>query len=168
MADSAVAVGFDETLNVHANFATEFTFYSVVVFNLVTELCDIVLSEILCSGIMIDAGLCEDVTCALGTDTVDIGQSDLDTFGIRNIDTGYTSHCFFTSLMVCMNTRHLPRGRINQPCLCLCFGFSQMTITRPLRLITLHLSQIFLTEGFTFKAFTTFQKFAAQLICFAR
>lgn len=40
--------------------------------------------------------------------------------------------------------------RQHYPWRCLCFGFSHMTITRPLRLIILHFSQIFLTEGLTF------------------
>ena len=43
-------------------------------------------------------------------------------------------------------------GRVNgrQPCFCLCLGFSQMTMTRPLRLMILHFSQIGFTEGLTF------------------
>ena len=38
----------------------------------------------------------------------------------------------------------------NQPCLCLCLGFSQMTMILPFLLMILHFSQIFLTDGFTF------------------
>ena len=38
----------------------------------------------------------------------------------------------------------------NQPCLCLCFGFSHITMILPWRRIILHLSHIFLMEGFTF------------------
>ena len=37
-----------------------------------------------------------------------------------------------------------------QPCFCLCFGFSQIIMTRPLRLMILHFSQMGLTEGLTF------------------
>lgn len=42
------------------------------------------------------------------------------------------------------------RRAVHQPCFCLCFGFSQMTITRPLRLIILHFSHIGFTDGLTF------------------
>ena len=42
-----------------------------------------------------------------------------------------------------------PEAR-SYPCLCLCFGFSQITITRPLRLMILHFSHILLTDRRTF------------------
>ena len=41
-------------------------------------------------------------------------------------------------------------GECDQPWRCLWRGFSQITMTRPLRRITLHFSQIFLTLGLTF------------------
>src|SRR5207302_7575688 len=37
-----------------------------------------------------------------------------------------------------------------QPCFCLCLGFSQITITRLLRLTILHFSQMRLTDARTF------------------
>jgi len=42
------------------------------------------------------------------------------------------------------------RDRYYQPCLCLCLGFSQMIRIEPLRLMTLHFSQIGFTEDLTF------------------
>ena len=38
----------------------------------------------------------------------------------------------------------------DQPCLCLCFGFSQMMRMLPFLLMTLHFSQIGLTDDLTF------------------
>ena len=43
----------------------------------------------------------------------------------------------------------------NYPCLCLCLGFSQITLITPFLLITLHLSHIFFTDGLTFIFFTS-------------
>ena len=43
-----------------------------------------------------------------------------------------------------------PFVQVAQPCFCLCFGFSQMTMTRPLRLMILHFSQMGFTDGRTF------------------
>ena len=61
-------------------------------------------------------------------------------------------------------TRNAVTGKAIQPCFCLCLGFSQMTITRPLRLMILHFSQMGLTEGRTFMFVTSlFERPAAVL-----
>ena len=44
----------------------------------------------------------------------------------------------------------------NYPCLCLCFGFSQMILIAPFLLITLHFSQIGFTDDLTFISKTPF------------
>ena len=113
MADPAVAVRLDEALDVHCDLAAELTLDGVVVFDLVTELGDIILGQILCADVGVDAGLCKDIAGALQTDSVDIGQRDLDALGIRNIDTGYTSHCFFTSLWFVWMRRAFSGARLN-------------------------------------------------------
>ena len=47
----------------------------------------------------------------------------------------------------------------SQPCFCLCLGFSQMTITCPLRLMILHFSQITFTDGLTFIVGSSFRNY---------
>ena len=46
----------------------------------------------------------------------------------------------------------------DQPCTCLCFGFSQITLILPFLLMILHFSQIGLTDDLTFTANTPFHK----------
>lgn len=50
----------------------------------------------------------------------------------------------------------------DQPCLCLCFGFSQITRITPLRFTTLHLSHMGLTDALTFTMYAPF--FCIQMI----
>jgi len=44
------------------------------------------------------------------------------------------------------------------PCLCLCFGFSQITLMRPFLLMILHFSQIGFTDDLTFISNPPFKK----------
>lgn len=46
----------------------------------------------------------------------------------------------------------------DQPCLCLCFGFSQIILIFPFLLITLHFSQIGFTDDLTFMLNPPFKK----------
>ena len=91
MSDTAVAVDFYHVLDVHGNFTTEITFYSVEVFDFVTQLCNVFLSQILSADRGINAGLSEDVCSALTTDTVNVGKGDVNALVVGNINTSYTS-----------------------------------------------------------------------------
>ena len=55
-------------------------------------------------------------------------------------------------------TRTLLRTAVDYPCLCLCFGFSQITLIRPFRLMILHFSQIGFTDDLTFMLNPPFKK----------
>ena len=57
MTDTAVAVNFYKTLDVESNVTAKVTFYNVVVLDLVTELSNLIFSEVLSAGVGIDAGL---------------------------------------------------------------------------------------------------------------
>ena len=46
----------------------------------------------------------------------------------------------------------------HQPCLCLCFGFSQITLILPFLLMILHFSQIGLTDDLTFTVKSSFHR----------
>ena len=48
------------------------------------------------------------------------------------------------------NSAHPKARQLHQPCLCLCLGSEQMTITLPLRRMILHFSHIGFTDGRTF------------------
>lgn len=50
------------------------------------------------------------------------------------------------------------------PCLCLCFGFSQIILILPFLLITLHFSQIGLTDDLTFIVKASFQTSSYSII----
>jgi len=53
-------------------------------------------------------------------------------------------------------SRHAAGG--DYPCLCLCFGFSQITLMRPFLLMILHFSQIGFTDDLTFTLNPPFKK----------
>jgi hypothetical protein len=85
VSDSAIAVDFNHALDIKSYVTSEVTLNLVILFDLITELCYIVVGQILCAGIGIDTGLGENVISTLSADAVDIGESDLNSLGIRKI-----------------------------------------------------------------------------------
>ena len=95
MTDAAVAVDLDHSLDVHTDFTAEVTLDVVVVFDLFTEFGDLLLGQILGTGIGIDASYLEDLLGRGSADAVNIGQSDLYALCVRNINACNTSHIDF-------------------------------------------------------------------------
>ena len=94
---------------------------------------DLFLAEVLGALVRIDAGVLDDLLGGRVADAVDVGHGDDDALGRRNVDAGDSCHL------------------VPYPCRCLCLGvLEQITRTTPLRLITLQLAHIFLTDGRTF------------------
>src|SRR6185437_6466228 len=97
-------------------------------------------------------------------DPVDVRQRDVHMLVPWKIDACNTCHVF--SLMLLLiglqpGLALVPIWKI-YPCRCLCFEFSQITRTTPLRCTILHLSQIFLTDALTFI------NFPCELACYYR
>ena len=88
MSDSAVAVDLDHALDVESDVTAEVTFNVVVLFDLFSELRGLFLGEILRSLIGIDPGNLQNVLRALESDTVNVGESDLNSLVVWNINTG--------------------------------------------------------------------------------
>mgnify|MGYP002512509792 CR=1 FL=1 len=62
-------------------------------------------ANVLCMGArVIGPGLCKDIICALAANTVNIGKGDFYALVVRNINTSYTSHSLFTSLLIFVST----------------------------------------------------------------
>src|SRR3954451_8012082 len=69
---------------------------------------------------------------------------------IRAINSCSLSFCGWRAATALVPTSHELTASSGYPCRCLCFEFSQITRTTPLRWMTLHLSQIFFTDALTF------------------
>ena len=65
MSGTAVAVDFNQTLNVEGNLTAEFTFYLVICFDFLTKLRDFIFSQIFSACVRIDTCLSKNVLCAL-------------------------------------------------------------------------------------------------------
>lgn len=131
MTSSAIAVDLNQTLDVESNGSSEVALYDIAVVDNFTDLGFFFVGEVLNAGVRIYTGLSQNIICRLSANAINIGQTYL--------------YALFLGQVYALDGI-----RTYQPCLCLCLGSTQITITLPLRLITLHLSHMGLTEGLTF------------------
>ena len=76
MTNTTVAADFHQALDVQGNLTAEVAFHLQVLFDVITQLADLILGEILHSGVGIDADLRENLLGSGQADTLDIGQAD--------------------------------------------------------------------------------------------
>src|SRR3712207_2095354 len=108
--------------------------YTTLFRSVVAQLQQVLVAEVLDAQVRADARRGQGLLGVVLADAVDVGERDLHPLLAGQVDASQSCH-----------VQVLP-----QPWRCLCRALSQMTMTRPCRRITLHLSQIFFTDGWTF------------------
>jgi hypothetical protein len=83
---AAVAINFHHSLDVQTYFSSQIAFYNVVVFDAITKLGNICLSQVLNASVGVDAGRLQDFVGTASANTVDIAQTDLNTLCVRNVN----------------------------------------------------------------------------------
>ena len=87
MTCAAVAADLCETLDVKCYATTKVTFYHVVLIYAVTEKCFLLVCQVLNSRVGINTGSRNNIVCGLGTYTVDVSETDLDSLVSGQVDT---------------------------------------------------------------------------------
>ena len=90
MTNAAIAADFDEPLDVHGDFTPEVALYLAVMINVLSQFVNIRFGQILDPDVGVNAGLAKDVLSGAATDTVDIGQPDLNSFFPGQVYAAYT------------------------------------------------------------------------------
>ena len=116
MSDTAIAIDFNQALDVKSNFTAEVTLYAIVCFDFITERGYFSFGKILSASVRIDAGFSKNVLRALKTDTVNVCERDLYALVVGNINTSYTSNFDIYSFLNLMSTEL--RRQINPDAAC--------------------------------------------------
>ena len=99
MADAPVAADLGQALDVHRHIAAQVALHGVLVADDLTQLGLLGVGEVLHPGIGVDARLLEDLARAGAANAVNIGESDLDSLLLRQINAGYTCHTLLPLLL---------------------------------------------------------------------
>src|SRR5689334_4001369 len=95
---TAVAADLHQPLDVHRDLLAEVTLDATHFLDHPADLADVVFRQILDADIRAHAGRAEDVIRPLAADSVDVGETDLDALGARQIDACDTCHTVLASL----------------------------------------------------------------------
>ena len=92
MADATVAADFGQALDIHRHIAAQVALHGVLVADDLTQLGLLGVGQVLHAGIGVDARLLEDLARAGAANAINIGESDLDSLFLRQINAGNTCH----------------------------------------------------------------------------
>ena len=92
MTDAAIAADLRQALDVQRNLTAEVALDGEVLVNHFTKCGFLILSQILHADIRVDLGHFQDLLCTCSANTVDIGQTDLDSLLTGQVNTSNTCH----------------------------------------------------------------------------
>ena len=92
MTDTAVAADLGQALDVQSHFTAEVALNGEVLVDHITQLCFLLVGQVLDAGVRIDLSELEDLVCACSADAVDISQTDFDSLLTGQVNTSNTCH----------------------------------------------------------------------------
>src|SRR5206468_10020276 len=98
MADAAVRTGLGEALQVRLDLAAQLALHPVLLRQKVVDQTDLLLGEVLHASLRVDRSveLLKELLRVRLTDTIKVGQGDVDTLVLRQVHAGNTSHVRFS------------------------------------------------------------------------
>ena len=97
MAQTTVAADLGQALDVQRSLAAQIALNDVVVVDALTQLGLVLVGEVFHSGVGIDTGHFQDLFRAGSANTVDVGETDLNSLVFGQVNAGYTCHTFQSS-----------------------------------------------------------------------
>jgi len=97
---TAVAPDVHETLDVHGDLGAQRAFDLEAALDLAAKTIYVIITEVLSTNVGIDSRGGQDLAGTSVSDSVDVGESDLDALAARQIDTRNTSHGLSLTLLV--------------------------------------------------------------------
>src|SRR3954447_21848464 len=89
---AAEAADFHQPLDVHGNLLAEIAFHATLLLEHLADVPDIVFGQILDADVRADAGRLQNRVRAEASDAVDVGETNLDPFGPREINACNSRH----------------------------------------------------------------------------
>jgi hypothetical protein len=152
--EPAVAANLDEALDVEVNLFSELALNAIVFIDNLAEPVELILGEFIYLGLRCYLGLSQNLLAQGGAEAIDILQRDPGLLICGYVYSGNAWHLLppeTPALYLYLCFEPVPLILLKRyPCLCLCFGLVQITLTTPRRLTILHFSHLALTEALTF------------------